>query len=187
MRVEKLLERIEKILEQILWTERAILAAVTSRKATNISILFGKSTGENMPLQLAQGSIDNFYLFGTAPFLGALLGPGQSISVASGDTSTVILTPDATPVPVRAADATSAVPAGTPTMLSGVVSSPASPAQLNVAITCTATVLNSDGSTAESLSDTVTISPTLPGGATAIGDLFGVAAPVTSSSTKKTK
>jgi hypothetical protein len=146
--------------------------------ASGISILFSKSKGENMPLILPVGDTDNFYIFGTAPFLGALLGPGQTISVVSADPATVILTPDATPVPVRAVDASTAVPAGTPTMLSGVVSAPTPPAQPNVAITCTVTVLNSDGTTAETLTDTVTVSPTA---ATAIGDLFGVAAPVTSS------
>jgi hypothetical protein len=134
-----------------------------------------------MPLTLPVGDSDNFYLFGTAPTMGALLGPGQTISVVSADPATVILTPDATPVPVRAADASPTVPAGTPTMLSGVVSSPASPAQPNVAITCTATVLNADGSTAESLTDTVTVSPSA---ATALGVLFGAASPVTASTAK---
>jgi hypothetical protein len=136
-----------------------------------------------MPLILPIGDTSNEYIFGTAPFLGALLGPGQTISVVSADPASVILTPDSTPVPVRAADATASVPAGTPTMLSLVVSTPASPAQPNVPITCTATVLNADGSTAETLTDTVTASPTA---ATAIGDLFGVATAVTSSTTTVT-
>jgi hypothetical protein len=152
--------------------------------ATEIGILFSKSKGENMSLVLPQGDTDNFYIFGTAPFLGALLGPGQTIGVVSADPLTVILTPDPSPVAVRAADASASVPAGTPTMLSGVVSSPASPAQLGVPITCTLTVLNADGSTAETLVDTVTISPDA---ATAIGDLFGVATPVTSSTSTAAK
>ena len=136
-----------------------------------------------MPLILPVGDTDNFYIFGTAPFLGALLGPGQTASVVSADPNTVILTPDATPFPVRAADASASVPSGTPTILSGVVSTPATPAQPNVAINCTLTVLNADGSTAETLTDTVTVSPEA---ATAIGDLFGVATPVTSSTTTAT-
>jgi len=137
-----------------------------------------------MPLTLPQGQTDNFYLYGTAPFLGALLGPGQTISAVSADPLTVILTPDPTAVPVRTGDASATVPAGTPTVLSGVVSSPASPAQLNTLIVCTATVLNADGSTAESLTDTVEISTTA---ATAIGDLFGSATTVTSSTAKAKK
>jgi hypothetical protein len=136
-----------------------------------------------MPLILPVGDQDTFYILGTAPFLGALLGPGQTISVVSDDPATVLLTPDASPKPVSAADATSDVPAGTPSILSGVVSSPAAPAKPNVAIPVTATVLNADGSTAETLSDTVTVSPQA---ATAIGDLFGVAVPVTSSTTPAT-
>ena len=151
------------------------------RAATGISILFSKSKGENMPLTLPLGDSDEFYIYGTAPTLGALLGPGQTISVVSADPNTVVLTPDATPKPVAAADATAAVPAGTPTILSGVVSASVSPAQPNVAIICTATVLNSDGSTAETLTDTVTVSPQA---ASAIGVLFGAPTPVTSSSAK---
>jgi hypothetical protein len=137
-----------------------------------------------MPVTLPAGGSDTFYIFGTAPFLGALLGPGQTISVLSADTATVTLTPDSTPNPISAADGTSAVPAGTPTMLSGVVAGLASPAQPNVPITCTATVLNADGSTAETLTDTATVNPALPASATAIGDLFGASVSVTKSTTK---
>lgn len=133
-----------------------------------------------MPLILPIGDTSQEYIFGTAPFLGALLGSGQTIAVVSADPNSVILTPDATAKPVAQADATSAVPAGTPTIMSLVVSGPASPAQPNVAISCTATVLNADGTTAETLVDTVTMSSTA---ATAIGDLFGAAVPVTQSST----
>lgn len=131
-----------------------------------------------MPLTLPVGDQDTFYILGTAPFLGALLGPGQTISVLSADPNTVTLTPDATARPVAAADATTAVPAGTPSILSGIVSSPASPAQPGVPISVTATVSNVDGTTGETLTDTVTVSPQA---ATAIGDLFGVATPVTGS------
>src|ERR1039458_1991584 len=167
-------------LREVLELEREILKEL--RRLTNpvpsrIGILFSKSKGENMPLILPIGDTDNFYIFGTAPFLGALLGPGQTISAVSADPATVVLTKDPSPVAVRAADATATVPAGTPTMLSGVVSSPGAPAQPNVPISCTVTVLNADGSTAETLTDTVTVSPTA---ATAVGDLFGVVTPVTS-------
>ena len=175
--IDDRLSRSEAILQ-------AILARFTSLfPATRISILFGSLKGANTPLTLPVGDTDTFYLFGTAPFLGALLGPGQTISVVSSDPNTVILTPDATPVPVRPADASAAVPAGTPTMMSGVVSAPASPAQPGVAINCTWTILNADGSTAETDTDTVTMSPTA---ATAVGDLFGTATPVTSSTTTAT-
>ena len=137
-----------------------------------------------MPLILAIGDTSQEYIFGTAPNLGALLGPGQTITVVSADPATVILTPDTPPKPVQAADATTTVPAGTPTIWSAVVSGPAIPAQPNVPIIVTATVINSDGSTAESLTDTVEMSATA---ATAIGDLFGAAVPVTSSSAKPKK
>jgi hypothetical protein len=162
---------------------RRILSALRPDDATKIAFLFGKIKGEeHMPLTLPVGDQDNYYLYGTAPTLGALLGPGQSLQVTSADPNTVVITPDPTPIPVRSADATSSVPAGTPTIQSGIVSSPTSPAQLGVPITIIATVLNSDGSTAETLTDTVTVSPTA---ATAIGDLFGAATPLTSSSLKK--
>jgi hypothetical protein len=176
-------------LGEILHTEKEILKELRrlikllAPGAHGIGILFSKSKGENMPLILPVGDTDNFYIFGTAPFVGALLGSGQTISAVSADPNTVILTADPSPAAVRAADATPSVPAGTVTMLSGVVSMPASPAQLNVPITCTVTVLNADGSVAETLTDTVTVSPTA---ATAIGDLFGVATAVTSSTTTAT-
>jgi|HubBroStandDraft_5_1064220.scaffolds.fasta_scaffold153392_4 hypothetical protein len=137
-----------------------------------------------MPLILPIGDSSQEYIFGTAPFLGALLGPGQTIGVVSADPATVILTQDSPSKPVQPADATAQVPAGTLTMWSAIVSAPASPAQPNVAIQVTATVLNVDGSTAEVLTDTVTVSPTA---ATAIGDLFGAANPVTSSTAKAKK
>jgi hypothetical protein len=179
-RVKDQADRIEVKADRIEFAQKEIIRLLmkTPAPATQISILFSKSQGENMPLTLPIGDTDNFYVFGTAPTLGALLGPGQTISVVSSDPATIILTPDPTPVAVRAADATAAVPAGTPTILSGVVSMPATPAQPNVAIPCTFTVLNSDGSTAETQTDTATASETA---ATAIGELWGAATPVTSS------
>lgn len=130
-----------------------------------------------MPLTLPVGDQDKFYLFGTAPFLGALLAAGQTVNVVSADTATVSISADSPAKPVATADGTPTVPAGTPTIFSGTVVAAAIPAQPNVAIAVTATVLNADGSTAETLTDTVTVSPQA---ATAIGDLFGVATPVAS-------
>src|ERR1700722_17797948 len=113
-----------------------------------------------MPLILPIGDTSQEYIFGTAPSLGALLGPGQTITVVSADPATVLLTQDSPAKPVQSADASPTVPAGTPTIWSAVVSGPAnsaSPAQPNVPIVVTATVNNSDGSVAESLNVTVTM------------------------------
>jgi hypothetical protein len=176
-----------QILSDILTVEQQILAALTqpTDSATQISILFSSTKEPNMPITLPAGGSDTFYIFGTAPFLGALLGPGQTISVVSADPATVTLPTDPTALPVSAADGITAVPAGTPTILSGKVVGAKNPAQPNVAIVCTATVLNSDGSTAETLTDTATVNPAMPASATAIGELFGSAISVTSSTSTK--
>jgi hypothetical protein len=179
-----------RLLREINDRTKHILAAVTPplpEAATQISILFSSTKEPNMPVTLPAGGSDDFYIYGTAPFLGALLGPGQTISLVSADPATVALTPDSPAKPVSAADATTDVPAGTPTILSGQVSGAASPAQPNVAIVCTATVLNADGSAAESLTDTATVNPSMPKSATAIGVLFGPNAPVTSSTSRAKK
>jgi hypothetical protein len=127
-----------------------------------------------MPLTLPLGDQDTYSIVGTAPFLGALLAVGQTLSVTSADPATVGVSPDATAQPTPAG--VTGAPAGTPTIGSGTVTAATAPAQPNVAIAITATVSNLDGTPAETIFDTVTVSPQA---ATAIGELFGVAVPVT--------
>lgn len=165
-------------LDELIRIDKEILAAQERPRppatATALSILFSKAKGENMPLILPLGDQDTYSIVGTAPFLGALLAAGQTLNVISADPATVVITPDATAQPTPAG--TAGAPVGTPAIGSGTVTAASSPAQPNVAIAITATVVNPDGSAAETISDTVTVSP---GAATAIGELFGVAVPIT--------
>jgi hypothetical protein len=109
---------------------------------------------------------EKYYIIGTdaSGLTGAPLASGQTITVVSADPNTVVFTPDAS----AAVDNESVQ-----SVASGGVAVGPTPV-LNSAITVTATVLNSDGSTAESLTDTVTITPAVPGVAVSIGDLFEV-------------
>lgn len=121
-----------------------------------------------MPLTLPLGdkdqgwvtvSIDNHD--GKGPVLQSALPTGQTLTpLVSPDPATFTLTMDATPV----------VNPTSPTVASFVVASAATPAQPNVALTVTLTVLNADGSTAAKATDTVTVSETAT---EAVGDLFG--------------
>src|ERR1700685_1441445 len=93
---------IERLLGEILCVLKSIEAELRKPpSATKLSILFSKSKGENMPLTLPTGDQDTYSILGTKPFLGALLGPGQTLSVVSADTTngTFTLTPDPTPQP----------------------------------------------------------------------------------------
>lgn len=138
-----------------------------------------------MPLIIPAGGSDTFGIIGiksgTPPQVGLQLATGQTIDVVSADTNTVSVSKDGTPLPTTdpetLADGT-AVPAGTPQVLSGMVNGAASPAQANVAIVLTATVLNADKTVAEVATDTVTVNPALPPTADSIGVLFGVMKPV---------
>ena len=154
---------------------KLIASYLAPQPATSISIRFKKAKGENMPLSLPDTMQDTYVIVGKDAMgvLGAQLAAGQTLSVVSSDPATVLVTPDASPAPTSGDPG---VPDGTPTVGSGSVKSANPPAQPNVAITVTATVTNADGSVAETVSDTVTITP---GVATSVGELFGAAVPVT--------
>ena len=127
-----------------------------------------------MPLSLpANTQNEKYYIIGTDAngLTGAQLASGQSVTVVSADPNTVVITPDATPAVDNE---------GVQSVASGTVAPAASPAQLNVAINVTATVLNSDSSIAETAVDTVTVTPAVPGVAVSIGELFEVPLSVSS-------
>ena len=153
---------------------RKISAKLAPLPATSVNIYF-TTKGTNVPLSLPDSMQDTYSIVGkdAAGLLGAQLAPGQTIEVVSADPATVLVVPDPTPQPVPAGES---VPAGTATVASGTVKSAAPPAQPNVPVSVTATVKNADGSVAETISDTVTITP---GVATSVGELFGAATPVT--------
>src|SRR5208282_4748744 len=104
-----------------------------------------------MPLILGQNQTDKYFIIGLddAGAPGIQLLAGQQCNVVSSDPLTVVITPDATPLPTDAAytllDGV-AVPAGTATLASGTVSIAKPPAQVGVAINVTATLTNADGS-----------------------------------------
>ena len=178
---QKAVQSLESTLGSINATLKEILTALQPPKPsglTSIDFVFNPiSTGENkMPLTLPDNQSDTYSIIGkdAQGLLGVTLAPGQTVTVVSSDPATVVLTPDATPLPVPAGET---APAGTPTIASGVVASATPPAQPNVTISVTATVLNADGSTAATATDTVTI---VPGALASIGELFGVAVPLAS-------
>lgn len=125
-----------------------------------------------MPLKMPVGNTDTYSIVGEslAKKVGVLLQPGQVVTVTSADPATVIITPDDAPLPTPVdftlPDGTD-VPAGTATQQSGVVSSPATPAQLNVPINVTlhlanadgSPILNNEGQAIADVVDTVTIVP----------------------------
>ena len=128
-----------------------------------------------MPLTApANTQNEKFYAIGTdaTGASGASLGPGQTISIVSADPATV----DFGPPDVPAGKDNE----GVQSMLSCAVIFKNPPAQLNVPINVTLSVLNADGSAADGtpLVDTVTVTPAVAGVATAVGDLFeqGIAA-----------
>ena len=171
-------------LESVDATLKQILTAVEPPKPaalTSIQFVFNPITGEEkMPLQLPDTQSDTYSIIGTDALgvLGASLGAGQTVTVVSSDPATVLLTPDASPLPVPAGET---APAGTPTIASGVVASAQPPVQPNVPISVTATVLNADGTTAATVTDTVTI---IPGALASVGELFGPTTPLASSKFK---
>jgi len=143
-----------------------ILAAVAPHPAVKFIIKFEDSQGEStMPLSMpANRKDEKYFIIGedNDGLVGAQLAPGQTVTVVSADPNTVALVPDATP----AVDAE-----GVQSVASGAVVVGPSPS-LNTPITCTVTVLNPDGGTAETQSDTATITAAVPGVATSVGVLF---------------
>jgi hypothetical protein len=144
-----------------------ILTQVTPLPAISVEIEFSsQSEGEsNMPLSMpANHTGEKYFIIGkdATGLLGAQLATGQTINVISSDPNTVVIAPDATPGVDNE---------NTQSVASGGVTVGPTPA-LNTAVTVTATVLNADGSTAETASDTVTITAAVPGVATSVGVLF---------------
>ena len=130
-----------------------------------------------MPLQITSNNTNKkYFIIGTdaAGLTGAQLAPGQNVSIVSADPTIVTFTPDATPQP----DAE-----GTPSVASGSVN----PIKAGGPVNVTANVLNADGTTAESATDTVTVVAPAPGVAVSIGELFeeGVTVPPTPAARKK--
>ena len=104
------------------------------------------------------------------PVLQPALPLGQTIgSLVSADPATVDVAIDSPSVPD---------PQGGVNFQSVSITSPSAPAQPNVAIVQTLVILNSDGSTFGTFTDTITINPALPPGEV-IGDYFGTPIAVT--------
>ena len=153
----------------------SILQFVGPKVATAVRFSFSSQKGESQMLSLPANMLtEKCFIIGTdaSGTKGAQLGPGQTVSIKSADPATVDFgSPDAPPQ----ADAE-----GVASILSALVVPKNPPAQLNVPITITLSVLNSDGSPADGtpLTDTITVTAPVAGVATSVGDLFenGVAA-----------
>jgi hypothetical protein len=123
---------------------------------------------QKMPLTApANTQNERFYAIGvdSGGLSGASLGPGQTISIVSADPATVDFGVDA----AAGKDAE-----GVQSMLSANVIFKNPPAQPNVPINVTLSVLNADGGAADGtpLVDTVTVTPAVAGVAVSVGDLF---------------
>jgi hypothetical protein len=152
---------------QVLALVQAILKALTPPVAATIAFEFSPSSqqGENMPLSMpANIKNERYFIIGADAdgLTGAQLAAGQTITVVADDPNTVALTADSAPGVDNE---------GVQSVASGSVGVGPTP-NLNTPINVTATVLNSDGSTAEQVVDTVTITPVVPGVAVSIGELF---------------
>jgi len=158
------LERIEELLRELLKPKPAMSLRFVSLKpkhATSFRFVFQK-TGEKRMLSLPLNTKnEKYFIIGTdaSGEAGAQLAAGQTIAVASSDTTIVSFTPDAPAVP----DAE-----GVPSVASGAVT----PVAVGGPVTVTATVTNADGSAGETLTDTITVTAAVPGIATSIGVLF---------------
>ncbi len=150
-----------------------VIARAFSGKAIRFRVAFKTkfSTGDNMALTLPDDQQDSFFIIGIdgQGISGASLAAGQTCSVFSEDPSTVAIALDATP---------GKAPDGTQSVASGTVKSATPPAKPNTPINLTATVTNQDGSVAETVTDTVTITP---GAAVKLGEVFGTSKPVSGS------
>jgi hypothetical protein len=125
-------------------------------------------------LKMPVGKTDDFFIVGFdddgKPGIG--LQAGQTCTVSSADPATVVITQDVTPRPTTvdlvAANGTP-VPAGTATLASGKVTSPADAVQLKTPIIVTSHLANADGSPVlddtdapvADVTDTVEIDPNL--------------------------
>jgi hypothetical protein len=142
-------------LKQVQALEQEILTEVSPPPAVTLTFEFlsKQLKGEtNMPLSMPQNTTgEKYFIIGADAngLTGAQLATGQ-------------ITPDAAPAVDNE---------GVQSVASGGVASGSSPV-LNTPVNVTATVLNADGSTAESVVDTVIITAAVPGVATSIGELF---------------
>jgi len=121
-----------------------------------------------MPLTLPFGDQDQGFVQvslttppSTTPVAQSTLPAGQTIQLTSADPATFTVTLDSPAVPD---------PDGTVTVASFTIVSAAAPAQPNAPIGISLLILNADGSTAASASDTVTVSETAT---ESVGILFG--------------
>jgi len=149
--------RVLRLLENI---EHAVLNLVPG-PAVSIESKFERK-GTKMPLTIQMGVTDEkYFVIGTDAKgnAGAQLGPGQTITVVSADPTIAALTPDPTALPDNE---------GVASIASGSVV----PVAVGGPINATWTVLNADGSVAETATDTITVTPVVPGVATTIGVLF---------------
>lgn len=127
-----------------------------------------------MPLKIGVAKTDKAFVVGINDdgSVGALLQTGQIATIVSADPATVAVSQDSPSLPTDEALTDSegtAVPVGTKTVASCTLTSPATPAQVNVPINVTCTLTNADGSPVVDdtgaviapLVDTVTIVPSL--------------------------
>jgi len=177
------MKQVLMLLRKILAEEQEILDEVSPPPATTLSFEFlsKQLKGEtNMPLSMPQNTTgEKFFIIGAdaSGLTGAQLGLGQTIAVVSADPNTVAITPDASPGIDN--EGVQSVASG------GVAAGPSS--VLNTPVNVTATVSNADGSVAESVVDTVTITAPVPGVAVSIGELFEQPVSGVASAAKKAK
>lgn len=137
-----------------------------------------------MPLQMSAGQTDKVFIVGLSKSgkPGVKLLTGQVVTVTP-ENATVIITPDASPLPTDAdyalADGTP-VPAGTATQFSGTVS--LDPTAIdNAPVNVTSSIKNADGSPVlnnekQPIADLVDSVTQVPGLLESEGELFGVPA-----------
>jgi hypothetical protein len=172
-KIEALLEQQVNLLAQIMLELKPKVAG----EAVSIAIKFEER--KKMPLQITSNNTnEKFFIIGTDKdgLAGAQLAPGQTITVVSSDPTVVDFKLDPAPLP----DAE-----GVASVASGSVN----PVKVGGPINCTATVVNADGTPAESVVDTVTVVAPAPGVAVSIGELFeqGVSGVTPAASKKPSK
>lgn len=166
--------------QQILALVQQVLDKLTPPVAVTIAFTFSSQPkgASNMPLSMPVNTKnEKFFIIGADAdgVTGAQLAPGQTITVVADDPNTVAITMDSAPGVDNE---------GVQSVASGSVAAGPAPA-LGTPVNVSATVLNADGSTAESVSDTVTITAAVPGVAVSIGELFEVPVSGVSGATKK--
>lgn len=143
---------------------KEILREAFRRDRPAVAVRFKFEKEKHMALTLPLNTKnEKYFIIGsddsTPPIKGAQLAPGQTIAVTSSDETIVALTADATPGTDAAGDLSVASGAVQPVAVGGPV-------------TVTATVTNADGTQAEQITDTITVTKAVAGVATSIGELF---------------